>query len=384
MKFRYNSIVRLLEIQLKNGYIKSAPKEFEFLKRYPPLSGDDDMMKPQTSTKSLQVPYKKYYDKALERNPKMVGEHVYLAYWREEPLAMILAKKQYEYILKGFDEETAYQKALDHINVLESNSYEALKSAIDSIRERTQSRMPITADEELNKLISRWREKLQRTPYEDLLLEQQGELDYVIQTKVLKWGEVERERRMLDPVFYRQFVRLRLTLFPEIKSVLNMEKLEKRRQQLMLQYLRLTGLRPDLLCTQSPFYYNDYLFFFNKLRAQPLLKHWNERDRRGLSKWIVQVLSYRLILEKYTPDDIQKCLDCVRGQFFPMINFPRISGTFTIPNIAEIKALLYHHDIGYKRENNKLFIKRYYRLPLLLFPKEALVAALLADTSKAK
>jgi hypothetical protein len=50
--------------------------------------------------------------------------------------------------------------------------------------------------------------------YEDLELADQGELDFFIQTKILKWTEVQRERRMKDVIFYSEFHKLREILFP--------------------------------------------------------------------------------------------------------------------------------------------------------------------------
>ena len=73
-----------------------------------------------------------------------------------------------------------------------------------------------TADKDYGVTMSMFKEMLSKTPYDELDLADQGEIDYFIQTKVLRWNEVERERRMRDPIFVRQFENLRASLLPEI------------------------------------------------------------------------------------------------------------------------------------------------------------------------
>ena len=87
-----------------------------------------------------------------------------------------------------------------------------------------------TAEKDLNVTLSMFREMLSNTPHSDLDLADQGEIDYFIQTKVLQWNEVERERRMKDPIFVRQFERLRSSLLPEI-GISSDEVTEKRHAQ---------------------------------------------------------------------------------------------------------------------------------------------------------
>jgi hypothetical protein len=52
---------------------------------------------------------------------------------------------------------------------------------------------------------------------------------------------------------------------------------------------------------------------------------------------------------------------------------------FELPSLEEIKAILYANDVGYKSEEGKLFIRRHYKLPMLLFPKETFTTTILAD-----
>lgn len=50
--------------------------------------------------------------------------------------------------------------------------------------------------------------------------------------------------------------------------------------------------------------------------------------------------------------------------------------------IDDFKAILYANDVGYKRKDDKLFVQRIHRLPMLLFPKETFTTALLTDRKK--
>ena len=172
VKFRYNAI-RTLEIQIKNGYLKTIPEEYEFLKRYPPLSRDGAARLKNINVDT--IPYVKYYNQALERNPALVGEHVYPAYWRQQPLALILAKKQYEFIQQGIDEDEAYHKAVAYVDIEESKSYENMKQTLDTIDLSKETRKSFISDPKIAQVIQAWRLKLQTVPYEDLDLAEQGE-----------------------------------------------------------------------------------------------------------------------------------------------------------------------------------------------------------------
>lgn len=47
-------------------------------------------------------------------------------------------------------------------------------------------------------------------------------------------------------------------------------------------------------------------------------------------------------------------------------------GTFVLPSVQDFKQLLYDNDIGYKVVDGKLFVRRFYMIPQLLFPQEVL------------
>ena len=192
------------------------------MKRYPPLGYDKGFKAGMThDLKPETFPYLKYYHEVLEKNPIFVGDHVYGAYWRQQPLAMVLAKKQYELIQKGLDEDTAYNQALEYVNIDESKSYESLKEVIRNLKDKMGAKDAITTDAELAKSIAYWRLQLTKSDYKAMKPEDQGEIDYLIHSKILKWNEVDRERRMKDPIYFQQFENLRMTIFPEIKTHAN-------------------------------------------------------------------------------------------------------------------------------------------------------------------
>ena len=368
------NILRNLRLQLKTGFLQKEPAAYKFLQRYPPLSRDTAPPVRQVETRT--IPYLKYYEKAVAANPMYADEKVYPAYWVHEPQALTLAKKQYELLQKSngtLSEEEAYQQALTYVDELENASFLKLKAVLADIK---GAKLPYAADAALSGLIADWRAKLAVTRYGELSLADQGEIDWIVQTKVLRWHEVERERRMKDPIFVLQFERLRAAVFPEIALVSD-EVRKAEQEDYKAKLFTFFGVNRDRLSAAKPFFYDDYARFFRKLKEQPLLARWDEAEREALSHWIIDTLALREVLERRTSSAIQRYLDALRGQFFPMVRYPERAASFSLPAEKELKALLYSNDVGYKREDGRLYIRRAYRLPQLLFPQETLTTALL-------
>ena len=84
----------------------------------------------------------------------------------------------------------------------------------------------------------------------------------------------------------------------------------------MRKYFISNNCNHTLLKTQAPFYYDDYLKYFNKLKQQPLLSQWPQRDRQSFSHWIIQALAIKQNLESMPVLESQRYLDCLRAQFF--------------------------------------------------------------------
>jgi hypothetical protein len=110
----------------------------------------------------------------------------------------------------------------------------------------------------------------------------------------------------------------------------------------------------------------------------------------------------RQIIEKRTKQTVDDYLDHLKITFFPIlnkvVNTPTTTSTsssspnssrgssssvgkfsFPIPTVDSIKKILYQNQIGYKVEDGKVYVKRFYRIPALLFPKETFAANLIND-----
>jgi hypothetical protein len=360
--------LRMLRIQLKSGYIKRAPVEYLFLQRYPPVSSTS---KPAVE-KYIETssPIAELYEKAIGKNAIYADERVYPAYWQQEPTAFTLAKRQYQLMKQGLDEEAAYVHALRYVEELESQAYENVKQLEQHLQEKGAEAV-YASDESLMQDITFWRARLAATRYSNMTLGDQGQVDYLIQTRVLKWQEVERERRMTDPIFYQQFISVRSLIFPEIaaeRELKHLESLERSRQNFKTEIFNKYQINETQLTPSSPFYLEDYQFYFDKVKSQPNLTTWNESDRSTFFRWIVNTLALREVLKNSASVRVQSYLEDLRNKFFPMIKYPE--RTYDLPDIAGLKALLYANEVGYKKQNNKFYIKRFYRLPSLLFPEE--------------
>lgn len=380
MSRRANNVMRQTYLQLKSGYLKEEPLQYTLMKKHPPLNYNN--ISPVTLIDPNATPFVKYYQKAVRNDPILADEQIFPAYWQEEPQALTLAKRQHELIQQGISEEDAYAQAMDYVKVLENKSYVDLRNLIEKIKE-TGATLPFSTDAKLAAEIASWHEKLRHQHYSDMTLADQGEIDFIIQTKVLKWKEVERERRMKDPIFVMQFEKLRNEIFPEILGPTKDDS--QRHKKLKENILDFFEISQDRLRTKNPFFLEDYQQYFNKLREQPMLSRWSETERSEFSHWIVQTLAMIEIIERRPIIELQHYLDLLRAQFFPMINYPHRAKSYQLPTTLEMKSILYQNDIGYKTMDEKVYIRRYYKLPMLLFPEETFAATLLlSDVDKTK
>lgn len=368
---------------MKTGYWKKEPDDYHFLLRYPPLSRDT--APPVTYIKPHRIPYVHLYKRIIEDDPILRDETVYPAYWQEEPLALTMAKKQYELITKhGLDVEEAYKQAKSYINTLESKAYEELKH-LKSTLDDLDAQDPFSSDAEIREQLIKYNDLMSKFPsYDAVPIADRGDIEYFVQTKILKWKHVERERRMKDPLFAARFEELMVNIFPYLQN----EREGTRLKQGKAGYLELLehnhNLRMTRMRTSQPFYFEDYKMFFDKLKEKPNLSRWSERNRETLSRWIIDTLAYQEILETRTPGRVQSYLDQLRSQFFPMIKYPEEAETFVLPSLDDLKKLLYSNDIGYKPVGKKLFVKRFYNLPVLLFPKQTWATSILSDQNRVK
>lgn len=322
--------MRLIRIQLKSGYIKSEPLGYAFMKRYPPLTRDT--APPVRKLEISSIPYLRLYEDAVAKNPKFIDERVYPAYWQQEPSALTLAKKQYELMKQGLSEADAYEGGLRHLEELESKAYEELKKVIAKSG-NGEALKPLENDPGFQKAMKTYRALLSEVEYSDLDDKDQGEIDHILQTKLLGWTEVERERRMKDPLFALEFHNLLEATFPEPSKIALVRAVtigNDEKDELMDLY----DVSYERLGMLAPFYYDEYAYFFEKLREEPLLGRWNIRDRQTLSRWVTDTLALRDIIERCKTSTVQSYLDDLRAQFFPMVRYPDRAMSFILPDIG--------------------------------------------------
>jgi hypothetical protein len=360
--------LRMLRIQLKSGYIKRVPPEYLFLQRYPPVARTT---KPAVE-KYIETssPIGELYEKAVGKNAIYADERVYPAYWQQEPTALSLAKRQYQLMKQGYDEEAAYVHAMRYVEQLESEAYENAKQLESHLKEKG-AEVVYAADESLMVDITFWRSRLADTRYSNMTLGDQAHIDHLIQTRVLKWQEIERERRMTDPIFYQQFIAVRSMIFPEIaqeRELKYLETLERSRNNFKTELFSKYQINETQLSPSSPFYLEDYQYYFNKVTLNSNLTTWSESDRSTFFRWIVNTLALREVLKNSASVRVQSYLEDLRNKFFPMIKYP--DRVYQLPDIDGLKAVLFSNEVGYKKQNDKYYVRRFYRLPALLFPEE--------------
>jgi len=378
-----HNLLRHVRLMKKTNFIKEWPKEYIFMTKYPPLTRRS---KEEIKAEPMKVPYLRLYHDAVRKNPAFASERVYPAYWHQEPMAMVLAKKQFALMQSGLDEDEAYAQAKDSVDGMESAAYDDLAELRAKV-ESDDSRPALLADPVITEGLAKWRDVLAETPYDELELADQGEIDHFVQAYVLKWSELERERRMGDPAFALQFEHLRNSLLvadaPMSQEGGHGHALGSQAdKEDVLEFFGCT--KQDLLSAREKFFFEDYASWFEKVKATPLLKAWPKAERSDMSKWIVSTLAMQHVIETEDAAGIRRYLEQLRRQFFPMINSPDTADDFDLPSAEDVRAILYKNDIGYRKEGDagRLYVRRFYNLPRLLFPKFILGMRLKADNDK--
>lgn len=367
--------MRGIRLQLKSGFMKTEPKEYTFLKRYPPIHRDTKPAFHKADTR--KIPYLDLLHKVAARNPSY-DDRVYPTFWRHETTRLTIAKKQYQFMQAGDSENEAFRKAEAYVNEIESKSYEELRDLRNALQ-RVGAQVPFMQNDALASEIQMWREKIQNDckSYNNLDIADQGELDYFIQTKIMNWNEVERERRMKDPVFARQFRKLRKSIFPDNQELVEGKKLERQRFDMSLALEEETGIDLKSVKASAPFYVEDYIKFFEMFKNQPNVRMWTIKDRAAVSSWIINTLAIRHIVDRAENHTMKQYLDMLKSQYFPMARCPEKAASYATPTVESVRKALYENDVGYKTEQGKLYVRRFYKLPVLLFPVEAMAASLM-------
>jgi hypothetical protein len=363
--------------------LKEVPVEYNFMKRYPPI-----LAHKQNAMRRLEaqkIPYMKIYDKVVERNPLYVDERIYPAYWEHDTTPLAIAKRQYDLMQQGLTEEEAYFKALEYVEQIEADAYDAMEKMLLSIQSLNGS-LSYVSDAKVKADIEKFRNKLQLFYYNELDLGEQGEVDYIIHKHILKWNPVQTEIRMKDPVFVMMFNELRAAVFPSIATEGEEEEGKNAGDDKVGADSKEGGSSSSSAAklTNAPFHYEEYLELFNKLKAQPAIGRWTNAEREKLLKWVYETLALRDSVDRSVGAELQRYLDEVRDTFFPMIRFPELAPRLSLPDSAAIRQVLYNQQIGYRTDGNKLFIRRFYKLPRILFPAETFATSCAANASLAR
>lgn len=157
----------------------------------------------------------------------------------------------------------------------------------------------------------------------------QGIVDHFLQTKILKWEEVDRVVRMGHPIFVEYFEKLRDAIFPSIADVKEVRwhscvlttnswgkkmrltagghcfcvsvsqdveaTLDAQATRLMWKALKVD--HPELLKTKQPFYVEDYVYWFNKTKEtsnMPDVRDFTTARREGCVCALMQVVGCAL------------------------------------------------------------------------------------------
>ena len=369
------NIFRSLRLKLMTGYLTKEPAEYTFMKRYPPLNRDTQS--PVRKVKARKLPFLRLYDQIMERNPIYADERVYPGFWQQEPQALQMAKIQHSLIEAGIDEEEAYHQAVSRVTHLENDSYEGVRKLHDQLSKEGVSISTILSSENTTSIDS-FRRLLSTCDYDDLDLADQGNIDYFVQSKILKWNEVERERRMKDPIFVVCFRKLLRSIFPEMRAYEIGD--DKRHEHFKSSLFSFYGVEKKDMRPSSKFYYEDYKRYFEKIKNAPELHSWSVEELDELTKWITSTVALPHVLQNPSVSYVE----LLQNQFFPMLVSNKDAKDFHLPSNDELKALLYENDVGYKNEDDMLYVRRFYMLPSLLFPAEFLAGYLASSNEKVK
>jgi len=361
------NMLRQLRLQIKTGFIRRELPEYEFMRRYPPLNRDTAA--PYKKIEGRQLPYLNLYEKALSRNPLYLDERVYPAYWKEEPEAIVLARKQYNYMTtQGLDENSAYEKALKDVQVMESKSYEDFLSLMKLMKNKGVGSL-LTQNQELNSKIEKYSKLLENTPYYSLKLADQGEIDYIIQVDLLKWGEVQRERRMKDPIFAARFEELRSIVFPKIQRDMidlfqSKEHISEYKQRFK-QFFNIDKSK-NYFNYKEKFFIDDYINFYNRL-VKKEFSQWKENERNELNNWILNTLAVKESLSESNNEEKSQYIEMLKKSYFPVLYSTSYK---TLLTTDYMKKKLFENEISYKKDGYKLHAPRHYRIPAVLWPSE--------------
>lgn len=363
------SSLRNIRIQLKNGFLKVPPADFEALKRAP------SVIDPNTARfeyiKKAEIPYLKLYEKLKKTNPFLQVENVTVEGVVQD--GMIVAKNMHKMMKDGVPEAEAFRKASQFIHDRDNSAFVELKNLVHTLE--TEGPAKFTVHPDIEKSFSFWKTRLATEAYHELASWEQSFLDRFVHFYILKWNDSAREKRMCDEVFAPYYVRLINALFPLDESV---------KEKQFLKWKENTEETLSHVYAKNPFYVEDYLKFYEKLKTTPNFRmDWSEEDKKQLETWVRHTLCFDSALvtksgKKMSKEDYQVFVTRV---FFPMLAFPKRNRHLPTLTLESMKKALYENQIGYRKgtvQQNKTFVLRFSQIPALLFPRDVFCSTLVS------
>jgi hypothetical protein len=186
---------------------------------------------------------------------------------------------------------------------------------------------------------------------------------------------------MKDQIFVNEFESLRSALFPDafdrvpppvdpIVEADHIQDLMKRKAPMAYELASY-----ETPVNSKPFYYEDYSEMFRMAKSNYKNSRWPGKSKEKLTRWIEYAVLSKGAFARQLGFTAADNFMIAKNQFFPFFGRPvQEVDNYSLPSVEDMRKLLYKNDIGYKqdveRDTAKMFIKRFYKIPMLLFPKD--------------
>lgn len=368
-----SNVLRNIRIQLKTGYMRNAPEEFFYMRRFPPI-----VLNELKEGHPITAPsFNKVYERVVNSHPRYADENVYGGYSQYETLGLTIAKRQYEILSEGtFNQAQASKIAQKYAAKLENKAYLEIIKLNASLKKRGVGTIPKPLKGKELSEYKHWKSVLGNTFYSELSILEKAKLEKFIHTSILEWNQLERSRRMKDLPFYIQFNKLVRNLFPMDANLAVAQEIQNGKE-IRQNFISLTGIDYTSLSTLVPFHIEDYVYLHNKFIEQPNIAQWDSSDVKQLDFWIASAATYRSVFVDNSTEYIKYYLDTARSSFFPFIHNPTLAKTAPKLTVNGLKETLQSQGIGFKKTNeDKLAVRRFYNIPMTLYPLHTLATNL--------
>merc|ERR1719231_69035 len=143
--------------------------------------------------------------------------------------------------------------------------------------------------------------------------------------------------------------------------------------------------------TSESFYYQDYVLHFENLKRNIMNRTCNEQNLKEFDAWCRQTLIVSPPERKFSEASYNNYLEKIQLNFFPFLKYGRSTfdnksselddadyqqqlksiSDHSIPDLDTFRRILFRNGIGYQlNEDGKSYVKRFYRIPALLWPTQ--------------